>query len=107
MLFPFLQLVLGKIESGRTRGRQKMRWLDGITNLMDVSLSKLQELVMDREAGVLKSMGSQRVRRYQATELNFLAAYPNSTQCQAWAQISARLVFLLRLWRAPATLVCS
>ena len=62
-------LMLRKIGGGR-RGQQRMRWLDGITDSIDMSLSKLRELVMDREAGVLQSMESKRVG-HDWTDRNF------------------------------------
>ena len=65
-------LMLGKIEGRRRRrGQQRLWWLKGITNLMGMSLSKLQELVRTGKHGMLKSMGSQRVEKDWVTELNW------------------------------------
>ena len=63
-------LMLGKIEGKRRRGRQRMRWLNVIIDLVDMSLNKLQELVTTGKPGVLQSMQSQRVGQDCATELN-------------------------------------
>ena len=86
-------LMLGKIEGRRRRGWQRMRWLDGITEVMDMSLSKLSSWWCTGKPGVLQSMGSQRVRHDWVTELTVWSfAYWPEALIDAWASPVAQLV---------------
>ena len=75
-------LILGKIEGRRRMGQQRMRWLNGITDSMDISLSKLREMVKDRKPGVLQSTGSQRIWHSLATEEQQTEAQVGDDICQ-------------------------
>ena len=77
-------LMLGKIEGRRKRGWQRIRWLDGIAHLMDMSLSKLWELVVAVKPGVLQSMGSQRVGYDWVTELNWNMLCSGCVPMKSW-----------------------